>query len=535
MSRLAGIDFQHINGQTGKFHYPEVMGAGVGLFDYDGDGFLDIYLVQGNLLLEPPKAEYTNRLYHNNGDGTFVDRTAEAGVGDPGFGQGVCAGDVDNDGDVDLFVSNFGPNVFYRNEGNGTFADATAEAGLEDPNWGKNCPDWGQSCSFLDFDNDGYLDLYVQNYLTYYLQLEFEAFIYVGERKVLDYPSPREFLGLPDHLYRNNGDGTFTDVTKSSGFFRPGGKGMGCACFDFDDDGWTDIFVANDSMENYLFRNRGNGTFEEIGLAAGVAFDCTGIAEASMGVDVGDYNGDGHLDLVIPCVWGQVFSLYRNEGAYFTDMSLRTGLAEPTSPSTGFNPNFIDYDNDGDLDIFFSTGGVRMEDISTPEASYKERYGIRDILLSNDGQGRYHDVSRRAGPHFLERTIGRGAAVGDIDNDGDQDIVVSNLAGKAAVLRNDTPTESHWSTLTLVPAKGNSSGLGTSVWCEAGGRRLRSVIHGGVTYLSQGDRRVHFGLGDAGQIDRLEIRWPDGETQTLEDVPADRFLTIHQGREPSFR
>jgi hypothetical protein len=309
---------------------------------------------------------------------------------------------------------------------------------------------------------------------------------------------------------------------------------MGCACFDFDDDGYTDIFVSNDTMENYLFRNRGDGTFEESALAAGVAVGGRGVPEASMGVDLGDYDGDGRIDMIVPCVWGQVFSLYRNEGSHFTDASFRAGLARPTSAPTGFSPKFLDYDNDGDLDLFFSTGGVRMTELAPEDASYVGKYGMPDILLANNGRGRYREVSAFAGSHFEKLTIGRGAASGDLDNDGDLDIVISNLAGEPVLLRNDTEG-GHWVTLTLVDRKGLRNAFGASILCEAGGRSQRAVVHGYFTYLSQSDQRVHFGLGMSETIDRLEVRWPGGERQVLENVAADQFLTIRQGESAPVR
>ncbi len=514
----SGVSFRHENGLTGRCQYLEIMGAGAGIFDYDGDGLLDLYFVNGNRFLETPSPEITNRLYKNGGDWTFTDVTAKAGVGDPGYGQGCCAGDYDNDGDMDLYVSNYGPNVLYRNNGDGTFTDVTASAGVGDPGW-------GQSSSFLDYDGDGWLDLYVQNYLTLDASTPSEAFVYVGKRKVLDYPTPLSFKGSASRLLRNNRDGTFKDVTGAAGLFRPDGKGMGLACTDLNGDGFADIFVANDTAENYLFLGQAGGTFREAGAAWGVAYDGSGATEASMGVDVGDYDRDGLLDLIVPCLRMQGFTLYRNRSEYFEDASGAAGLATATAQSTGFSANFLDHDNDGDLDLFFTCGSVRMNETASPDASYNERYGMRDLLLANDGRGRFVDVSSAAGPYFQEKLIGRGSAVGDLDNDGDLDLVVSNLADRAVILRNDTAS-GHWITLDLVTRDGRRNAFGTSVWIEAKGQKQRAAIHGSVTYLSQSDRRVHFGLGSAEKIEALEILWPDGKRQAVRETPIDRIVTI---------
>ncbi len=521
VTEAAGVAFRHFNGESGKFYYLEIMGGGVALLDYDGDGFLDMYFVNGNHLDKPPSPELQNRLYRNNGDWTFTDVTDRAGVGDTGYGQGCCVGDYDNDGDPDLYASNFGRNVLYRNNGDGTFTDVTAAAGVEDPNW-------GQSSTFLDYDRDGRLDLYVQNYLTYTLDMRTDAFIYVGDEKLPDYAAPSNFKGSASHLYRNNGDGTFTDVTVKAGLLRPDGKGMGVACYDMDDDGWVDLFASNDGMENFLFHNRGDGTFEEIGLVSGVAYDGVGVPEASMGVDVADFDNDGRLDFVCPCTREQTYTLYRNTGRDFVDASNASGLTTATSDRTGFNPNFLDYDNDADVDLFFSTGGVRANERLRQGASYEDRYGARDLLLANDGSGKFKDVSARAGAHFQRRWIGRGSASGDLDNDGAVDLVISNLAGKAVVLRNET-RGGHWVTFKLQCRNGTRDALGTSVTIEAGGRRQRAVVHGGVTYLSQCDRRMHFGLGAATRIDKVTVAWPNGQRQEFAGLPVDRFLVIEEG------
>lgn len=520
VTAASGVDFRHENGLTGKCQYLEIMGAGVGVLDYDGDADLDLYLVNGNKLAGPPVADITNRLYRNDGAWKFTDATVAAGVGDSGYGQGCCVGDYDADGDVDLYVSNYGPNVLYRNDGNGTFSDQTAGAGVGDPGW-------GQSCSFLDADLDGWLDLYVQNYLTYTSGAEGEAFLFVGGRKVIDYPTPLAHKGSASRLFRNLGDGKFKDVTEAMGLLRPDGKGMGLACVDFNDDGMVDIFVANDTAENFLFWGQKNGRFQEAGLAAGVAFDGAGSPEASMGVDVGDFDNDHRLDLIVPCLRMQVHTLYRNAGGYFEDASSSAGLASVTSPWTGFNANFLDYDLDGDLDLFFTQGGVRINESASPEASYNERYGMPDLLLANDGRGRYVDVSVQAGAYFRKRFIGRGSVAADLDGDGDQDLVVCNLADRTVLLRNDTPA-GHWIALDLVSRDGRRQPFGASVIIEAGGRKQRAVVHGAVTYLSQGDQRLRFGLGAATRVGRIEIKWPSGGQQILVDVAADRVLKVEE-------
>lgn len=520
VTAASGVAFRHENGLTGKCKYLEIMGAGVGVFDYDGDEDLDLYFVNGNKLAGPPSPDITNRLYRNDGEWKFTDVTAMAGVGDSSYGQGCCAGDFDNDGDVDLYVSNFGTNILYKNNGDGTFTDVTRAAGVGDPGW-------GQTCSFLDYDRDGWLDLYVQNYLTYSPGQQTEAFIHVGSRRVLDYPTPLSFKGSASRLLRNKGDGTFQDVTEAAGLLRPDGKGMGVACVDLNDDGLADIFVANDTAENYLFWGRPGGTFKEAGLAAGVAFDGEGSPEASMGVDVGDFDGDLRFDLIVPCLRMQVYTLYRNHLEYFEDVSRGAGLAEATVHTTGFNANFLDYDSDGDLDLFFTNGGVRMNETVPAEASYTERYGQPDLLLANDGRGRFADVSAHAGPYFRERMIGRGSAAADLDQDGDLDLVICNLADRAVLLRNDT-AQGHWITLDLKDKKGRRQPMGTNIWAEAGGRKQRAVVHGAVTYLSQGDRRPRFGLGAATKVDRLEIQWPDGSRQILTEVAVDQVLKVQQ-------
>jgi enediyne biosynthesis protein E4 len=518
VTATSGIDFTHFNGQTGRYEYVEVMGGGVVSFDYDGDGDLDLYFVNGNRVDGQPDPAITNRLYRNEGQLSFRDVTDEAGVGDAGYGQGAAAADYDQDGDLDLYVTNYGPNTLYRNNGDGTFTDVTTEAGVGDEGW-------GQSVCFVDLDGDGWLDLYVQNYLQYGSTRGVQSFIYVGQQRVPDYPSPLGFPGAGDRVYRNRGDGTFQDVTSAAGLDGYQGKGMGLACVDYDGDGQVDVFVANDTMENFLFRNIGQGRFEEVAHLAGVAYNTAGVPEASMGVDVADYDHDGDWDYIVPCLSRQFFTLYRNDGPQFTDVSSLTGLAQATAKATGFDAHFLDYDNDGNLDLFFTCGGVRMNEDAPPQATYNQRYGMPDLLLANDGNGHFQNVADSAGPYFQRALIGRGSVVADLDNDGDQDLVVSNLGDRAVLLRNDTPG-GHWLTLQLEDRQGRQDPNGVSVWVTAGGQRRHATTHPGTTFLSQSDRRLHFGLGDATTVQRIEIAWPSGTQQVLENVAADQLLRV---------
>jgi hypothetical protein len=522
VTKESGIAFVHDNGRTGRYLYPENMGAGLALFDAEGDGDLDVFLVNGNALAGAPDPKVRSAFFINEGNGRFRDATDTSGLGVVGYGQGACVGDVDGDGRLDLFVSMLGESRFFRNRGDGAFEDQTKKAGLGNDGW-------GQSCGFLDYDGDGSLDLYVLNYLTYSVDMPQEQLVVRGGRKVQDYIGPFAFQGAASRLYRNRGDGTFEDATRKAGLFRTDGKGMGLATVDFDGDGRTDIFQANDGVVDFLFHNRGGGRFEEIGLMAGVAVGDNGNPKASMGVDVGDFDHDADLDIVIPTVRQEVYSLYRNDGALsFADASWTSGMAEATGQLTGFSGHFGDFDNDGDLDLFFTNGEVKSHDTVPPDAPDQARYGTPSIVLANEG-GRFVDVSKGAGPYFERAFIGRGAAAGDLDNDGAIDLVVSNCGGPATVLRNETKG-GHWITLVLRDSGKNWEAIGAQVWLEAGGKTQYREVHGSGGYLSTNDRRLHFGLGAAAQADTIEIRWPSGERETRTALSADRIVTITRGR-----
>ena len=512
-SRSAGIEFKHTSGWTGAHRYLEIVGGGVGMFDYDGDGWLDLYFINGNHISKPMSPSITNVLYRNNQDGTFTDVTKEAGVGDAGFGQGCCAADYDGDGDQDLYVTNYGLDRFYRNNGDGTFSDIGKSAGV-------TCDSWGQSCAFFDANGDGQLDLYVQNYLTYAPAME-------GRRA--DYNAPMAFKGSPDRLYLNNGDGTFRDFSVKSGLHRPNGRGMGVACVDFDDDGDLDLFIANDGMENYYFQNKGDATFEERSVRSGLAFNNDGASESSMGVDVGDFDRDGQQDIACPALRAECCTVYKNDGGLFDDVSRPTRLAPITRALTGFSPNWLDVDNDGDLDLFLCNGGVNRNLGVTPQQTYLEQYGVKDLLALNDGAGRFEQAGPEVGEHFQKASIGRGSAAGDLDNDGDIDLVVCNLNGRPNILRNDAP-QGHWVTFVLSPSEGRPEPVGAKVRVTAGGQVQTVVVRASGSYLSLNDRRPHFGLGSSTKVERVEVVWPDGSQQVVTGVGVDQIVKIRQSR-----
>ena len=513
---------------------PEIMGPGVALFDYDGDGDLDVYLVQGALLdktrklnetLFPPGPEYRpgNRLFRNElvpgGKLRFTDVTAQAGVGHEGYGMGVAVGDYDNDGDLDLYVTNFGPNVLYRNNGNGTFTDVTREAGVDDERW-------STSASFFDYDRDGDLDLFVANYVDFTVRGNKRCFAATGEP---DYCTPAIYRPVPDRLFRNDGGGKFTDVTQTAGIGAAFGPGLGVVCADFNLDGWIDIYVANDGAANLLWLNKGDGTFEEAGLISGAAYGADGVARAGMGVAAGDFDNDGDEDILVTNLRREGSTLYQNDGhGGFYDATTKFGLAHLSFPFTGFGVEWFDYDNDGWLDLFVANGGVTiMETLRGAPYPFHQR----NQLFHNEGAGnRFLETSGTTGPALQLSEVSRGAAFGDIDNDGDIDVVVSNNNGPTQLLLNDAVARNSWLMARLEGVKENRYGLGARVAVfRKGERPLWRRVHTDGSYLSAHDTRVHFGLGTATSIDAVEVHWSTGDKERWTDVKANSVLKLRQG------
>jgi hypothetical protein len=507
ITQSSGIHYQHSFGDDQMTNIVEATGSGCAFLDYNGDGYLDIYVVNGCYLEEINDSEHAeahllNRLFHNNGDGSFKDVTEATGVGDTGYGMGCVVGDYDNDGDSDLFVTNYGGDVLYRNNGDGTFADATEEAGV-----GSSL--WGVGAVFFDFDNDGHLDLYVGNYLEF--DPEYRLYYEADE-----FPGPLAYPGQRDVLYRNNGDGTFTDVTESAGVLDEG-RAMGVLSSDYNDDGWVDLFVANDAMENYLYRNNADGTFSEVGVESGVAFSAHGDAASSMGGDFADYDLDGDLDLLVPDMVFNAF--YKNMGdGFFDDVSARIGIAEISGQYWSWGGDLFDYDNDGDLDILISNGdGHRLD---TQE----------ELFLANapgpDGDRVFRDAAGQSGEFFRHKSVSRGMAVGDYDNDGDLDVFILNLDQPSILLRNEGGNRNHWLMIQLQGSKSNRDGVGARVTVRAGDLTLVEEHKTGTSYLSQNDPRLHFGLGDREHIDEVIIRWPSGVIQRLTNIDPDRIISV---------
>jgi len=508
VTEKAGIHFIHSVGDSKMDNIVEGTGSGCMFFDYDGDGWLDIFLVTGRYHEDVSdhtgrklRGKCFNKLYRNNRDGTFTDVTEKAGVGGRHYSSGCSAADYDGDGDLDLYVLNYGPNELYRNNGDGTFTDVSKASGLADPRW-------SLAAGWFDYNGDGKLDVYVVNYLEYD-KGEFRSYY-----PAAGYPGPLSYKSQPDALYRNNGDGTFTDVSKEAGIVDLDGRGMSLAIADFDNDGKLDIYVSNDASANFYFHNLGGGKFAEEGLVRGLAFGQGGQDVASMGPVVGDVDHDGRLDVFVPAI--RYGSLHLNRGAFFEDMTDPMNLAVICGQYTGWGAALFDYDNDGFVDIFQANGDAHHEHIE--EA----------VLVRNDGKGHFVDVAKQSGECLNRKCVSRGVAIGDYDNDGDLDILVNNLNDAPRLLRNDGGNRNHWLTVIARLPNGKSNAVGARVSVTAGG--VTQFHHMGATqgYLSQFDPRVHFGLGKAARADRVEIRWMNGKTTVLKDVPANQSLQVVQ-------
>jgi hypothetical protein len=520
VSDRVGINFKHENGASPEKYLPETMGSGAVIFDYNGDGWPDVFLVNSGSFVDPKVAAAAkHRLYRNNGNGTFTDVTAESGIEPFGFGMGACSADFDNDGWPDLYITGVGANKLYRNNGKGGFVDVTAKAGVGGTGF------WSSSCAFGDVDNDGYVDLFVTNYIDFTVQNNKYC---TGTENIRAYCHPNVYKSLPNILYHNNGDGTFTDVSKEAGIYRTDGNGLGVVFGDYDNDGLTDIYVANDSVPNFLFHNKGKGVFEEVGFWAGVAVGGEGKPLAGMGTDMGDINGDGLLDIIVTNLDRETHSLYRNLGkGLFANVTFESGVGQATLPFVGFGAAFMDYDNDSNLDLVIANGDI-IDNVSLfrDNTSYPQR----KLLLQNDGTGRFRDVGLSSGPGFVLKKVGRGLAVGDLDNDGDLDIVVNNNNQTADVIRNDGGNRNNALLIRTIGSKSNRDGIGARLKLTVAGKTMMRYVKAGSSYQSQNDLRVHFGLGNAAQADRLEILWPSGAVDVLEAVKANQIVTVTEGR-----
>ena len=512
----SGIHWAHVNGMSDERHLPETVGAGSAFFDFDDDGWMDIYLVNsGRSDFFEPDRELSNALYRNNGDGTFTDVTAAAGVQGGQFGMGAAAADFDADGDTDLYVTAYGRNQLFQNQRDGTFLEVAEEAGVD-------ATGWYTDAVWFDYDNDSHLDLFVSGFISYSL----EEAKYCGDNEAgrRHYCIPRSFRPTKCLLYRNNGDGTFTDVSEDAGIASVGSKAFGAVATDINRDGALDLFVANDTIQNFLFVNQGDGTFYEEGLLLGVAYSDAGTARSGMGVDATDYDGDGWQDLFVANIDQEMFSLYKNlDGADFVDASLE--VRRETRLYSGWGLRFFDFDNDGDADLILANGHPDdMIGLFKPEVSYKQ-----ELLLFENRGADFANVSDTAGSVFEGEYPARGLAVGDYDNDGDGDVLVSNNGAAPLLLRNDTERRNQWVGLRLMATESNPEGVGAVIAWKAGGLERSRLRTSGGSYLSSHDRREILGLGPASDAEWIEIRWPSGTVDRLEGVTPGKYHAVREG------
>ncbi len=529
VAESAGVRFRHFDGRVPMRYLMDTTGPGLAWLDYDGDGLMDLFLVQGSALLGPPPSPApTSKLYRNEGGGRFVDVTEALGVAHVGCGQGAAVGDVDNDGDPDLFVTCYNkPNALYRNEAGRRFVEVAAGAGLASPPSGRKGPSWATSAAFLDYDADGFLDLFVGSYVEVDLG-HYPACMTPSGKERRSCP-PGEFRPSTCSLYRNRGDGTFVDVGREAGIDLPEAKALGVVALDLDDDGRTDLFVANDEMPNFLFRNLGGGRFESLGLASGCAVNSSGNTQGYMGVDADDLDNDGLPDLYATAYARETDSLFRNEGnGQFLDATQGSGVGPASWYGLAWGTCFLDVDLDGFLDIFVANGHVdpTVEELGDPKNTFRQRAQ----LYRNDGRGRFRDISRRAGSYFQEAHVGRGVGLCDYDNDGRMDLAVASSGESTALLHNVSLTPHHWVRLELRGTKSNRDAVGARVTLRlADGRRIVRHRKGGGSYLSAGDPRLLVGLGPATRVEGVEVRWPSGLEQRLGPIDAGRGYLIVEG------
>ncbi len=526
VARQAGLNISTIYGDERRNRYLlETTGSGAAFIDYDNDGWQDIFLVNGTRLDGlPPNLNSTNRLYHNTGNGKFTDVTEKAGLIRTGWGQSVCSGDYDNDGYTDLFVSSYGKNALYRNNRNSTFTELAEKAGVAN-----NRTRWGSGCAFLDYDRDGLLDLFVASYID--LDLKTAPLPETGPcqyKGVMVACGPPGLTGGSNTLYRNNGNGTFSDVSEKSGITRANGTyGLGVLTADFDNDGWTDIYVANDSAPAALYHNNKNGTFTDIGIEAGCALSIDGKPQAGMGVTAGDYNRDGWLDIFKTNFSNDTSSLYRNTGkSTFDDVTFPAGMGLNTR-WLGWGCGFVDVDNDGWADIFLVNGHVYPEvEKLTTEAGYAQP----KVLYRNLQNGSFADVSQKAGEAVTSPNASRGAAFGDYDNDGDVDILINSVNARPELLRADSLNQNNSIKIKLVGVKSNRDGIGARIKCVTENGTQIDEVRSGGSYYSQNDLRIHFGLGKSQRVQSLEISWPGGKVETVRNVAANQLVVVKEGQ-----
>ncbi len=540
--QASGIDFVHVSGMDRRKLYPTAFGSGVAMFDYDGDGRLDLYFATcTSLPAGRRRRRRSNRLYKNLGGGRFRDATAASGLGFAGFCHGIIAGDIDNDGDADVFLCNYGPNALYLNQGDGTFRDISHSAGIDRPNW-------SSGGAMLDYDGDGDLDIYVANYGDWQYPRDAHR---CGNDTIPLFCSPFDVRTVKHILYRNNGDGTFTDVTDRAGVGRTDGHGFGVVAADLNGDGRIDLYVANDMNPNFLFLNRGDGTFEDATETSGAAFDERGLAQSSMGVDAEDCDGDGRPELFVTNFQNEHIAYYRNQSgsvpepaggppsALFAESSTAAGLVADSKPWVGWGCALADFDGDGWPDAFVANGHIddNRKDLA-PTLSYPEPPLLFRNVAADDrlgaGAGRLFQLSTRdVGPYFVERHVARGAAFGDLDDDGDIDIVVNHMDGPPALLRNDTPRAGRWIRLELVGTRSNRDAIGALVRVTAGGRTIVRQRKGGCSMQSTNDPRLLIGLGAVDEVERLVVRWPSGAVSEREHLATDRTYAVMEPREPN--